>query len=100
MPAHRLPVDAQFPRNPPVGPACAAKVVIECCKLTLSSFIALMCSLGCPIRNASLKVAYFEVPIPGRFSLPADTQVDDEQGGDEGGQHPGDVAEEAKADGQ
>jgi hypothetical protein len=32
-----------------------------------------MCSLGCPIRNASLKVAYFEVPIPGRFSLPADT---------------------------
>jgi hypothetical protein len=31
-----------------------------------------MCSLGCPIRNASLKVAYFEVPIPGRFSLPAD----------------------------
>ena len=32
-----------------------------------------MCSLRCSIRNASLKVAYFEVPIPGRFSLPADT---------------------------
>jgi hypothetical protein len=32
-----------------------------------------MCSLGCPLRNASLKVAYYEVPIPGRFSLLADT---------------------------
>jgi hypothetical protein len=53
---------------------CAANVNIECCKLTLSSFIALMCSLGCSIRNASLKVAYFEVPIPGRFSLPADSR--------------------------
>ena len=36
---------------------CAAKVNIECCKLTLSSFIALKSSLRCPIRNASLKVA-------------------------------------------
>ena len=52
---------------------CADKVNIECCKLTLSSFIALKSSLRCPIRNASLKVAYFEVPIPGRFSLSADT---------------------------
>ena len=51
---------------------CADKVNIECCKFTLSSFIALKSSLRCPIRNASLKVAYFEVPIPGRFSLPAD----------------------------
>jgi hypothetical protein len=34
-----------------------AKVKIECCKFTLSSFIALTSSRGCPIRNASLKVA-------------------------------------------
>jgi hypothetical protein len=32
-----------------------------------------MSSLGCPIRNASLKVAGFQVSIPDRFSLPADT---------------------------
>ena len=35
-----------------------AKVDIECCKFTLSSFIAPKSSPGCPIRNASLKVAF------------------------------------------
>ncbi|MGA3180283.1 MAG: hypothetical protein ABSF38_08085 [Verrucomicrobiota bacterium] len=55
---------------------CAAKVNIECCKLTLSSFIARKSRLRCPIRKASLKAAWFEAPIPGRFSLPADIKTD------------------------
>src|ERR1019366_5202183 len=42
-----------------------AKVNIECCKFTLSSFIALKSSPGCPIRNASLKVAGFHSTFGG-----------------------------------
>ena len=44
-----------------------AKVNIECCKFTLSSFIALKSSPGCPIRNASLKVAGFHSTFGGWF---------------------------------
>ena len=44
-----------------------AKVNIECCKFTLSSFIALKSSPGCPIRNASLKVAGFHSTLRGWF---------------------------------
>ena len=44
-----------------------AKVNIECCKFTLSSFIALKSSRGCPIRNASLKVAGFHSTLRGWF---------------------------------
>jgi len=44
-----------------------AKVNIVCCKFTLSSFIALKSSPGCPIRNASLKVAGFHSTLRGWF---------------------------------
>jgi hypothetical protein len=44
-----------------------AKVTIECRKFTLSSFIALTSSRGCPIRNASLKVAGFHSTFSGWF---------------------------------
>ena len=44
-----------------------AKVNIECCKFTLSSFIAPKSSPGCPIRNASLKVAGFHSTLRGWF---------------------------------
>jgi hypothetical protein len=44
-----------------------AKAKIECCKFTLSSFIALKSSLSCPIRNASLKVAGFHSTLGGWF---------------------------------
>src|SRR6185503_17689840 len=46
---------------------CAAKVKIECCKLTLSWFIASMCRLHGTQRNASLKVAGFHSTFPGWF---------------------------------
>ena len=46
---------------------CAAKVKIECCRLTLSMFIASLCrSLGTQ-RNASLKVAGFHSTLPDWF---------------------------------
>jgi hypothetical protein len=45
----------------------SARANIECCKFTLSSFIALKNSLGCPIRNASLKVAGFHSTLRGWF---------------------------------
>src|SRR5271170_209263 len=44
-----------------------AKVKIECCKFTLSSFIAPKSSPGCPKRNASLKVAGFHSTLRGWF---------------------------------
>src|SRR5271154_7065304 len=44
-----------------------AKVDIECCKFTLSSFIAHKSSRGCPMRNASLKVAGFHSTLGGWF---------------------------------
>jgi hypothetical protein len=44
-----------------------AKVNIECCKFTLSSFIAPKSSPGCPIRNTSLKVAGFHSTFRGWF---------------------------------
>jgi len=44
-----------------------AKVNIECCKFTLSWFIALMCSHGCTKHNASLKVAGFHSTRTGWF---------------------------------
>ena len=44
-----------------------AKVTIECCKFTLSSFIAHRSSPGCRMRNASLKVAGFESTLHGWF---------------------------------
>src|ERR1700691_2323274 len=44
-----------------------AKVNIECCKFTLSSFIALKSSRDCPRRNASLKVAGFHSTLRGWF---------------------------------
>ena len=44
-----------------------AKANIECCKFTLSSFIAPMSSSGCPMRNASLKVAGFHSTLTGWF---------------------------------
>src|SRR5208282_4325738 len=44
-----------------------AKVKIECCKFTLSSFIAPKSSPSCPIRNASLKVAGFHSTLRGWF---------------------------------
>jgi hypothetical protein len=44
-----------------------AKVEIECCKFTLSSFIAPKSNPGCPIRNASLKVAGFHSTRSGWF---------------------------------
>src|SRR5580700_10792407 len=43
------------------------KVKIECCKFTLSSFIAPKSSPGCAIRNASLKVAGFHSTFGGWF---------------------------------
>ena len=46
---------------------CAAKVKIECCKLTLSWFIASLCRLHGSRRNASLKVAGFHSTLPGWF---------------------------------
>jgi hypothetical protein len=46
---------------------CAAKVIIECCKLTLSWFIASLCRLHDTQRNAFLKVAGFHSTIPGWF---------------------------------
>src|ERR1700689_360124 len=42
-----------------------AKVNILGCKFTLSSFIAPKSSPGCPIRNASLKVAGFHSTLRG-----------------------------------
>src|SRR5580693_594218 len=45
----------------------SAKVKIECCKFTLSSFIAPKSRPGCPMRNASLKVAGFESTLHGWF---------------------------------
>jgi hypothetical protein len=42
-----------------------AKVNIECCRFTLSSFIAPKSSPGCPKRNASLKVAGFHSTLRG-----------------------------------
>ena len=44
-----------------------AKVKIECCKFTLSSFIGPKSSPSCSERNASLKVAGFHSTIRGRF---------------------------------
>ena len=44
-----------------------AKVNIECCMFTVSSFIAPMSSFRCPIRNASLKVAGFHSTLTGWF---------------------------------
>src|SRR5580704_14543866 len=44
-----------------------AKVNIESCKFTLSSFIAPKSSRGCPRRNASLKVAGFHSTFSGWF---------------------------------
>jgi hypothetical protein len=44
-----------------------AKFNIECCKFTLSSFIALKSSPRCPRRNASLKVAGFHSTLTGWF---------------------------------
>jgi hypothetical protein len=44
-----------------------AKVKIECCKFTLSSFIAPKSSPGCSERNASLKVAGFHSTLRGWF---------------------------------
>jgi hypothetical protein len=44
-----------------------AKANIECCKFTLSSFIALKSSPGCPTRNAPLKVAGFHSTLRGWF---------------------------------
>ena len=49
------------------SPAQPAKVNIECCTFTVSSFIAPMSSFRCPIRNASLKVAGFHSTLRGRF---------------------------------
>src|SRR5438309_5200723 len=46
---------------------CAAKVKIECCKLTLSWFFASLCRLHATQRNASLKVAGFHSTLPGWF---------------------------------
>src|ERR1051326_267794 len=46
---------------------CAAKVKIECCKLTLSWFIASLCRLHSTPRNVSLKVAGFHSTLPGWF---------------------------------
>src|SRR5271163_4506742 len=46
---------------------CAAKVVIECCKLTLSWFIASLCRLHGTQRNAFLKVAGFHSTLPAWF---------------------------------
>src|SRR6267378_5562184 len=43
---------------------CAAKVKIECCKLTLSWFIASLCRLHGPQRNASLKSGWFSFDPP------------------------------------
>src|SRR5947199_5886698 len=54
---------------------CAAKVKIECCKLTLSWFIASMCRLHGTQRNVSLKVAGFHSTLPGWFSPSADNAV-------------------------
>jgi hypothetical protein len=34
--------------------------------LAMMTKSALMCSLGCPIRSASLKVGWFEVPMRGQ----------------------------------
>jgi hypothetical protein len=45
----------------------AASVAIECCRLTSSWFIALVCGLGRTQRNPTLKVAGFHLPIPGWF---------------------------------
>ena len=44
-----------------------AKVNIECCMFTVSSFIAPMSSFRCPVRNASLKVAGFHSTLTGWF---------------------------------
>src|SRR5467141_911084 len=46
---------------------CAAKVKIECCKLTLSWFIASLCRFLGTQRNASLRVAGFHSTLPGWF---------------------------------
>src|SRR5437667_5131071 len=54
---------------------CAAKVKIECCKLTLSSFIASLCRLHSTQRNASLKVAGFHSTLLGWFSPSADIRI-------------------------
>ena len=43
------------------------KARIECCKFTLSSFIAHRSSTGCPGRSASLKVAGFDSTLHGWF---------------------------------
>src|SRR6266566_7647822 len=53
---------------------CSARVKIECCKLTLSSFIAPLCRLHGTQRNASLKVAGFHSILTGWFSPSADTE--------------------------
>jgi hypothetical protein len=45
----------------------AARVAMECCRLTLSWFIAHPCGLGRTVRNPTLKVAGFHLPLPGRF---------------------------------
>src|SRR5207249_4321399 len=52
---------------------CSARVKIECCKLTLSSFIAPLCRLHGTQRNASLKVAGFHSILTGWFSPSADS---------------------------
>ena len=46
---------------------CSANAKIECCKLTLSSFIASLCETPRTGRNASLKVAGFHSTRPGWF---------------------------------
>jgi hypothetical protein len=46
---------------------CSANVKIECCKLTLSRFIAPLCGIRRSRRNPSLKVAGFHSLSPGRF---------------------------------
>ena len=46
---------------------CAAKVKIECCKLTLSSFIASLCNIRRTRRNPALKVAGFHSTPSGWF---------------------------------
>src|SRR6266849_471682 len=51
---------------------CAAKVKIECCKLTLSWFIASLCRLHGTQRNASLRVAGFHSTLHGWFRPSAD----------------------------
>ena len=45
----------------------ADSVTMECCRLTLSWFIALVCGSRRTQRNTHLKVAGFHSPIPGWF---------------------------------